>query len=236
MEIPTAQISWMPSFRIISDRFPSVNFFERIAAPADWEALLEIESLTDPSAANSVGNLSVVPIEDRISGPGAGRVMPSFTFLDQTPPGSRFSNSQFGAYYASNDLETAIAETVHQREQFMRNHNITTAQELDQLVILADIVGEFHDIRNLRAALPKVYNNTEYAASQALATRLRSDNSNGIVYQSIRHITGECTAVFRPPVISNAIEERHLTYAWDGIRITGYFEKKSFQELPAASK
>ena len=129
MQIPSTQISWMPSFRIISDRFPSVNFFERIADPADWEALLEIESLTDPSAIGSAGDLSLVPKEDRISGPGAGRVMPSFTFLDQTPPGSRFSNSQFGAYYASNDLDTAIAETVHNRQNFMRNHNITTAKE-----------------------------------------------------------------------------------------------------------
>ncbi|MDX2106220.1 MAG: RES family NAD+ phosphorylase [Candidatus Melainabacteria bacterium] len=232
MQIPTAQISWMPSFRIISDRFPSVNFFERIADPADWEALFEIESLTDPSASNSVGNLSVVPIEDRITGPGVGRVMPSFTFLNQTPPGSRFSNSQFGAYYASNDLDTAIAETVHNRQNFMRNHNITTAQELDQLVILADIAGLFHDIRNLRAELSEVYDPDDYAASQTLASRLRSDNSNGIVYLSVRQTAGECIAAFRPPVISNAKEEKHLTYIWDGTRITAHFEKQNFQEVP----
>lgn len=236
MQIPSTQISWMPSFRIISDRFPSVNFFERIADPADWEALLEIESLTDPSAINSVGNLAVVPIEDRISGPGAGRVMPSFTFLDQSPPGSRFSNSQFGAYYASNNLVTAIAETVHNRQNFLHHHNITAPQELDQLVILADIAGEFHDIRDLTAELPEVYNPNDYAASQVLATRLRNDNSNGIVYKSIRHTAGECIAVFRPPVISNAREERNLTYIWDGTRITGHFVKQSFQELPEASK
>ncbi len=231
MQVPTAEISWIPSYRIIPDRFPPVNFFERISDPADWEALLELESLTDPSF-NSVGDISVVPVEDRISGPGAGRIMPSFTFLDQTPAGSRFSNYQFGAYYASNDLETAIAETVHNRENFMRNHNITTAQELDQLVILADIAGLFHDIRNLRSELPEVYNPNDYAASQALATRLRNDNSNGIVYQSVRHSTGECIAVFRPPVISNAKEERHLTYIWDGTRITAHFEKQNFQEVP----
>lgn len=231
MQIPLTQISWMPSFRIISDRFPSVNFFERIADPADWEALLEIESLTDPSAIGSAGDLSLVPMEDRISGPGAGRVMPPFTFLDQTPPGSRFSNSQFGAYYASNDLETAIAETVNNRQNFMRNHNITTAQELDQLVILADIAGLIHDIRNLRSELPEVYNPNDYVASQTLATRLRNDNSNGIVYQSIRRRAGECIAVFRPPLISNAREDRHITYVWDGTRITGHYEKNRFQEI-----
>lgn len=232
MLIPTAHISWTPSFRIISSRFPPVYFFQRIADPADWESLLELESLTDPSALDSVGNIAVVPIEDRITGPGAGRVMPSFTFLDQNPPGSRFSNSKFGAYYASSDLETAIAETVHQREQFMRQHNITRAQELDQLVILADITGTFHDIRNLIAELPEVYQLNDYAASQALATRLKNENSHGIVYQSVRTTSGECIAIFRPPVISNAREERHLTYVWDGTRITAHFEKLNFHEMP----
>lgn len=232
MRIPTSHVSWKPSFRIISNRFPPIHFFERIADPADWEVLLELESLTDPSALDSVGNLAVVPVADRITGPGAGRVMPSFTFLDQNYAGSRFSNSQFGAYYASSDLETAIAETVHQREQFMREHDIIKAQELDQLVILADISGEFHDIRDLTAQLLEVYQLNDYAASQALATRLKNDNSNGIVYQSVRFKAGECIAVFRPTVVSNAREERHLTYLWDGTRITAYFEKQNFQEMP----
>lgn len=231
MQIPTSQISWTPSYRIISDRFPPVNFFERIADPADWEALLELESMTDPSSMNSVGDISNIPIEDRITGPGAGRIMPSFIFLDQTPMGSRFSNNQFGAYYASNDLETAIAETINNRERFMHDHKIMAAQELDHLIILADITGSFHDIRNLRNELPEVYNPNDYAASQTLATRLRNDNSNGIVYQSIRRTAGECIAVFRPPVISNAREDRHITYIWDGTRITGHYEKNRFQEI-----
>ncbi|MDX2105785.1 MAG: RES family NAD+ phosphorylase [Candidatus Melainabacteria bacterium] len=208
-----------------------MNFFERIADPADWEALLELESMTNPSVINLVGDISNIPIEDRITGPGAGRVMPSFTFLDQTPMGSRFSNSQFGAYYASNDIETAIAETINNRERFMRDHNITAAQELDHLVILANITGSFHDIRNVRNELPEVYNPNDYAVSQTLATSLKSDNSNGIVYQSIRRTNGECIAVFRPPLIANAREERHLTYIWDGTKIAGFYEKNRFQKI-----
>jgi len=135
-----------------------------------------------------------------------------------------------GAYYASNNLETAIDETINSRERFMRNHGITTAQELDNLVILADIVGQFHDIRKMRKKLLEVYDLSVYSASQALAARLKTDGSNGIVYQSVRRPNGECIAVFRPPVISNAREKSHITYIWDGKKISGHYEKRIFKK------
>ena len=231
MQIPTANIHMDPSFRIIANRYPPVSFFERIADPADWEVLMELQNMGNPSADASIGNIAVVPPEDRITGPGAGRVMPSFTFLDQSPTGSRFSNRQFGAYYAAHTLETAIAETIYHRTKFMLDSRITSAQELEQLVLLADIAGEFHDIRTLKEYLPDVYSLTSYAASQALAAQLKEESSNGILYQSVRHEVGQCLAVLRPPVISHCREDKHLVYQWDGEKVSGYYEKKDYHPV-----
>lgn len=229
MRISKADIQWKPSFRIIATKYPPVNFFERIAAdPEDWEILLEIEQLTDPGL--NIGNLSMLEPEGRSSGPGAGLILPTFTFFDPTPPGSRFSGSNFGAYYAAVDLDTAIAETVHHRQEFLAS-TAQPPQDLDQLVILADIVGCMDEIRNMQGRLQEVYSPTNYVASQALAAQLRSEGSNGIAYSSVRRTGGECVAVLRARMISNAREDRHITYRWDGLKITGFYDKSEFHRM-----
>ena len=225
-----SKIRWVPTWRIIADSYPPINFFERIADPADWEVLLDLARLTDPSF-EDVGDIGLIPVADRISGPGVGRVIPSFTFLDPNPPGSRFSNSAFGAYYAARDMETAIAETVHHREKFLQDAGITRPMDIDHLIILADIAGEFPDIRGMQADLPDIYHASDYTASQGLAATLRAAGSFGILYSSIRRAGGECVAVFRPTVITNIREGITIVYRWDGTRITGRFRKMGWTPI-----
>jgi hypothetical protein len=227
LKIPLSAINWTPCYRIIGSRYPAINFFEKIAAdPADWELLLEVERLTDPSV--NAGNLSAVEPEDRTSGAGFGLVLSSFTFHD--PAGTRFMNGDFGAYYAALDLKTAVAETVHHRVLFMRATN-EPAQDLDQLLILADVAGSLHDIRDMQSALPEVYDPLSYKESQRFAAHLRDSGSLGVVYKSVRQTPGECVAVWRARVLANPREDRHITYRWDGNRITGYYDKRSYQAL-----
>jgi hypothetical protein len=189
--------------------------------------LLEVAKLTDPTL--NIGDLSALALPDRISGPGAQFILPSFTFRD--PKGTRFSTPSFGAYYAANDLKTAIYETVHHRTSFMRATN-EPAQDLDQLLILADLEGHLHDIRLMRQALPNIYAPSNYADSQQLAENLRKSESMGITFQSVRCSSGECVAVWCARVLSNAREDRHITYCWDGSKITGYFDKSKYEILP----
>ena len=172
----------------------------------------------------------MLELPDRVGGFGSGRVLPSFTFLDPNPPGARFSNNQFGAFYASKDLETAVAETVHHRAAFMAS-TAQPPQDLDQLVILSNIRGTMDDIRKMHAVLATVYSGTDYPASQALAASLRHAGGLGIVYDSVRRAGGECVAVLRARAISNAREDRHITYRWNGTRIVGFYDKGNFLPL-----
>lgn len=104
-------------------------------------------------------------------------------------------------------------------------------QDLDQLVILADLHGDLHDISNMRGALPAVYEQNNYAASQALAATQRAGGSLGILYDSVRNPGNLCAAILQARVISNAREDRHITYRWNGTRITGYYDKGNFHAL-----
>jgi RES domain len=219
-----AKISWKPSFRIIPSRFPPIDLFERIADPADWDALIELESLTNPRLRDEVGDISLVPAADRVSGPGASAIMAAFTHLN--PEGSRFTDGTYGVFYCTPDLDTAIAETRYHRERFM-SATKQEPQHLDMRVYLTDLETELHDIRGQQAHHPLVYHPTDYSGGQVLGRQLRTQGSNGIVYSSVRRDDGECAAVFRPKVLSNCRQERHLAYIWDGRKIRDVYEKRS---------
>ncbi len=230
MTLPVARVDWKPCWRIIPSRFPPIQLFERVTEPDDLEATFELDALTNPRIRNEVGDLDLVPPGDRISGPGTAVIMAAFTHLN--PIGSRFSDGTHGVFCAANDLDTAIAETKHHREQFMS----ATAQgrmELDMRVYLVDLDGDLHDLRGMQTAQPLVYHNDHYAAGQHLARTLREAGSNGVAYDSVRRTEGECVAVFRPPLLSNARQERHLCYVWNGRRIVTVYEKRELGEEDA---
>lgn len=224
MTDPPTLVEWRPCRRIIPSRFPPVGLFDRVADPADLEAVIAVESLTNDRLRDEVGDIRLVAKEDRISGPGTTAIMAAFTHLN--PDGSRFSDGSYGVFYAANSLEAAIAETRYHRELFMRATD-QERMELDMRVYLVDLVADLHDIRGRQADLLLVYHNTNYSAGQSLGKSLRDNGSNGIVYDSVRHKGSECVGVFRPPVLSNCRQGSHLCYVWDGAAITDVYEKRA---------
>ena len=217
-------VRFAPCHRIVASRLPTIHLIERVADPADWEALYKLESMTNPRIRNEVGELSLVPVADRVSGPNASVVMAPFTHL--SPQGTRFTDGHFGAYYAAESIDTAIAETRFHRENFLR----ATSQppvELEMRCYLADVACELHDLRGRRTELADVYDPASYAASQKLGQELRSAGSNGIAFESVRRPGGECVAVFRPRLVQNVRQSVHLRYAWDGQAIARVYEMRA---------
>jgi hypothetical protein len=215
--LAVSEVRWQPCFRVISSRFPPINLFERVSSAEDWEALYWLESLTNPRLRDEVGEIELVPREDRIFGPGASVIMAPFTHLN--PEVSRFADDTFGAFYAAASLDTSIAETRYHREIFLR----ATRQgplELDMRTYLTDVSANFHDIRGKRDRMPDIYDPDSYVASQKLARSLRLAGSNGVVFDSVRHAGGQCLAIYRPRLIQNCRQGTHLRYVWDGQRIS----------------
>lgn len=229
MTISVHMVSWRPCWRIVPSRFPPIQLFERVTDPADLEAVITVESMTNDRLRDEVGNLQLVPDDDRISGPGTSHIMAAFTHLN--PAGSRFSDGTYGVYYAASALETAVSETIYHREQFMRATS-EPQMELDMRVLLANLEQQLHDIRGMQTEHATVYSPDDYIAAQALGRNIRAQNAWGIVYDSVRHSGGECVSVFRPPALSNCRQERHLCYIWDGQRISRWYQKRSLQTPP----
>lgn len=221
--IPKSSVRWLPCYRIIPSRFPPINLFERVTDPADLETVLAIESMTNDRLRDEVGVLSLVLPEDRISGPGTSPIMAAFTHLP--PYGSRYTDGSFGVFYAGRTLDTAIAETKHHREAFLRATGEPRI-ELDMRVYAVDLDAMLHDVRGMKDTMPEIYDPDSYAASQSLAIEIRNSGSSGLAYDSVRNPGGECVAIFRPRVLANCRQERHLTYVWDGSSITTVYEKR----------
>jgi hypothetical protein len=217
-----SDVSWRPCHRLIASRFPTVGLYDRIAAPEDLDVVFAIEALTNPRIRQDLGQLSLVAPEDRVVGPGATLVMAAFTHLN--PLGSRFSDGSFGAYYAAESLETAVAEVGHHRGAFLAR----TREEpidIDLRWIQADLDARLHDLRGHTAAWPEVYHPERYGAGQDLARALRARGSAGIAYDSVRRPGGQCVAVFRPRALSHARAAGHIGLHWDGSAITHWYEK-----------
>ncbi|HMO44427.1 MAG TPA: RES family NAD+ phosphorylase [Rubrivivax sp.] len=227
--IPLSATLWKPSWRLIASRYPTVSLYDGIADPADLDAVFAIEALTNPRIRNELGQLQLVPPDERVSGAGSTPIMAAFTHLN--PEGSRFSDGSWGVYYAAQDLDTAVAEVSHHRALFL-SRTAEAPIDIDLRLIAAPLDAPLHDLRKLRASAPAVYNPVDYGAGQSLGRRLREAGSWGVLYHSVRQRGGLCAGLFRPRALKPAKEAAHIALHWDGSRITHWYEKRAPKALP----
>jgi hypothetical protein len=221
--VPRSEIDWHPCYRAIPSRFPPIGLFERVADPADLEDVFAIESLTNARLRDEAGEISLVPREERVSGPGTGHVMAAFTHV--RPEGGRFHDGSFGAFYAGAERATAIAETVYHRERFLRDQQAPPT-EVDMRMLRARVRGEMHDLRGMQERAGAIYDPADYTAGQRFSRAARAEGAWGIVYDSVRKAGGTCVAVLRPRAISGCKQAEHLGYVWNGESIGMVYEKR----------
>lgn len=200
-----------PVYRVILARYPQIHLFDRVSRPEDWEVLYAVESLTNPRLRDEVGDIRLVPPEDRVYGNGASWIMAAFTHPPVDGRGGRF-NRDFGIYYCAAEESVAIAESSHHRARFLRESRISqTTQEMR--VIRAQLGPvSLHDVRHLEGHA--IYHTDDYAQAQQLGYALRNAKSFGVHYQSVR-TTGECYGVMRARVLTAAMHLRYLRYHYD---------------------
>jgi hypothetical protein len=209
---------WAPSFRAVASKYPAVSVYDRISDAANFDALLEIEALTNPRAREEAGAYRKVRPEDLIAGPGTTPIMASFAYSGP----SRFSDGTFGVYYAAREEATAIAESRYHTEAFLRATRQPSI-DVDKRIYVATIAGEFDDIRG-RSMRSKLYAAAldDYGYSQRYAHKLYDKNRvDGILYNSVREPGGQCVAAFRPRSLSKARIRKYVQFRWDGRRIVG---------------
>lgn len=198
-------------YRVILARYPQIDLFERVSSPPDWDLLHAVESLTNPRLRDEVGDVRLVPQEDRVYGEGASWIMAAFTHPPVEGCGGRF-NRDFGIYYCTDEEAVAIAESSFHRARFLRESRIEkTTQEMR--VIRAQLgPTTLHNVRHLTGNA--IYDPDDYGTAQEIGYALRTAGSYGVHYQSVR-AGGECYGVMRAGALSDAIHWRYLRYHYD---------------------
>lgn len=221
-KVPARRIRWKATYRLVPTRFPPIDLFERIAPPEDWEALIELEGMTNPRLRQDAGSISKVPKARRVAGPGASIVMAPFTHCSPARP-TRFSDGTFGVYYAGHTFRTALKEVAFHMGRFYASTQ-DLPLEADYRCYKGSIDKTLHDIRKGRWGELLNADISSYAEPQAFARKLRQGGSNGIVYPSVRDVGGECLAAFWPDVVDIPIQERHIALKWDGRAVCAWYD------------
>ncbi len=207
------KLDWSQSYRLIFSRFPFVGIFDRIADPADLEAVIALERRTNDRILDETGALALVRPGDRIAGPGTTPIMAAFTHAKP----SRFSDGSFGIYYATKDLGAAIAESAYHVEAFYRATSEPSA-DVDMRVYAAAIHGSFDDLLSLPMSDP-LLDPESWARSQSYGkAQYDADQLDGIAYPSVRDDEHRpAAACLRPRTVSNCHSHSYLLFRWDGM-------------------
>ncbi|HEY0855778.1 MAG TPA: RES family NAD+ phosphorylase [Albitalea sp.] len=227
-EIPVVDLGWGATYRLVPSRFPPIVLFERVADPADLDVVFAIEALTNPRLRQEVGEISLVPPAERMSGPGSSPIMAAFTHLN--PAGSRFADASYGVYYAARTLPTAVREVSHHQAKFLAATREAPIS-IDLRCYKAPVRRPLHDLRGLQAQWPEVYSPDDYGASQALGATLRAMASWGVAYDSVRDAGGECVGIFRPLALAPAVQGQHVALQWNGRQIESWYVKSELHRL-----
>ena len=225
----TSFVEWRKSARIVPSRYPPAGVFDRVADARDLEAVLVVEGLTNDRLRDELGEIRLVPEEDRIAGAGTTPIMSAFTHPN--PAGSRFSDGSFGVYYAGESLATAIAESRFHRERFL-SYSSEPPIRLQMRTYYARISGDFHDLRGAQKSHPEWFDPdpARYGPSQVLGAAVKAGGGNGMVYRSVRRPAGECLAVFRPRLVSPVQQGPHFEYIWNGRTIADVLQIRRYKD------
>jgi hypothetical protein len=183
--------------------------------------------LTNPRVRQEAGEISLVPPEERVGGVGASWVMAPFTHIGWP---SRFSDGSWGVYYCARSLVTAVHEKAHHVGLFFAGTGELLGTTTELRALVAAIDARFHDIRGGFAA---AHHPNDYRVAQALARTLREEDSNGVVYRSVRHEGGVCLAALRPKAVHLPISGPNLRFHFDGKRVDRWFHfgEKNWQAI-----
>ena len=219
---PTRHFSLPAQHRLIPSRYSEEGTV--LAEIADDASMLEQLILLDGATNDRLqgehhGLAGISPYELVYGIPHARIVNAAFTHTHEF--GSRFSDATRGAWYAADQLDTSVAEVTYHKKR--RLAEIVVAglpqQRPDrETSTYDDWVADFDaDFHVLLATKPfSQYLRAEpvpacYATSQKLARQLLSEQqSNGIIYPSVRRKGHHCLVCFRPALVYRPRQETRL--------------------------
>jgi RES domain-containing protein len=132
-------------------------------------------------------------------------------FLHPGPFGSRFNNTTRGVWYAAKKVETSIAEVAYHKAKRLAEMvvpGLPLERPNEEVSTFDDWQADFHSAFHILEPTEEFADFLKpepvpqcYLPSQLLARQLLAQQSNGVIYPSVRHKGGICLACFRPALV-----------------------------------
>ena len=205
-----------PTHRLIASRWPTVGVFDDLVDPADAEAAMELEGVTNDRLTGALGRLAAIPAQDRTVGE-QGATIAMAAFLHPSPGGGRFSSELLGAWYAACEPETAIQEALFHHGRRLRASEGGFPNRIEMREMLSSPQASLCDLRGLGEQRPELYDPapSHYHRSQQFGENLRGLGADGIIYDSVRRAGGINIVLFKPRLAVPVVQGDHYLYTWD---------------------
>jgi hypothetical protein len=191
--------------------------------------LVELDGATNARLLGEEGLLPGIGVHELVYGVRYAHIV-NAAFTHAAPSGSRFNGNDRGAWYVGVELDTSMREVAFHKLQQLEEIDWDEEEIATYDDYLADFSTEMHDLRESKPQYQKYLKPFPvpecYREPQQLAAALLAQQSNGIIYPSVRDELGICLVCFRPALVYHVrraarfelrLQARH-PFAFDRIR------------------
>ncbi|KAA0946519.1 RES domain-containing protein [Pseudomonas sp. ANT_H14] len=205
----------LQAYRLVNSKFPPIALFDDVASADEFDALYQIQALTNPRLHNEVGLIELIPRKEIPFGiPGCSYATAPFTHVN--PAGSRFSDGSFGVLYLAATMETALAEVRHHQSQYWSNvHGLNYERFMFRGLSCSFVDNSMKDATSIPMTDP-IYDPDDYTHSHRLGRAIKEAGFPGLRYRSVRSQENHCWALMTPMPVSSIVQTAHYEMIWNG--------------------
>jgi RES domain-containing protein len=203
---PVAEVRLRDTHRLIPSKYSeSGTVLSRLAeSRSEIDDLLELDSATNDRLLGEEGLLPGISVHELVYGVDYAHIV-NAAFTHASPDGGRFNAPDRGAWYAGLARETALAEVAFHKQRQLEEVGWTEEESSTFDDYLADFTMPVHDLTAEKLQFKRYLRGEPipecYAEPQKLAQQLLAQQSNGILYPSVRQNRGTCVVCFRPALV-----------------------------------
>lgn len=219
-DLPVKTLTFSKTVRLVSSaRLRDPVLAKLVSDQALLDDLAEIEGATSGRLQAQVKGGDEIDAREFVAGvPHAYFINAAFAYWRPREL-NRFNGPGRGAWYAALEAETCVAEvSFHLTRELERVSDFHAVVEYAEM--FASFAGSFVDLREVSPAPVCLHPDPSigYPAGNALADGVQRQGHNGIVYPSVRHVTGTCLVALRPQAVQSVTQGGVLRLTWNGTR------------------
>lgn len=214
-ELANLHTEQLQTYRLVNSKFPPIALFDDVAGADEFEALYQIQALTNPRLQNEIGRIELIPRAEIPFGiTGCSYATAPFTHVN--PQGSRFSNGSFGVLYLAATMEAALAEVHYHQDKYWSNvHGLNYERFVFRGLCCSFTEESMKDATSLPMSDP-IYDPDDYTYARSLGKAVKDAGYKGHRYNSVRSKGSYCWALMTPKTVSSIVQSAHYEMIWNG--------------------